>query len=65
LTYREIEHILGVSSGSIMNWVKKSIIKRPNKSNYHQTNKFLNALALSDYFKNTKNINDWAIYCVL
>lgn len=56
LTYREIERILGVSHVSIMNWVKKYNIKRPNNSNYHPTYKILNAKELSIYFTNPENL---------
>jgi hypothetical protein len=56
LTYREIERILGISHVSVMNWVKKYNIKRPNNVNYHPTYKILNANELGDYFKNAKNI---------
>lgn len=56
LTYREIERILGVSHVSIMNWVKKYGIKRPANTKYHPTYKILNAIELSDYFKDPSNI---------
>lgn len=56
LTYREIERILGVSHVSVMNWVKKYNIKRPNNTNYHPTYKILNAKELGDYFNNSKNV---------
>ncbi len=56
LTYREIERILGVSHVSIMNWVKKYNIKRPDNINYHPTYKILNASELSEYFMRPGNI---------
>lgn len=56
LTYREIERILGVSHVSVMNWVKKYNIKRPNNTNYHPTYKILNANELGEYFGNSGNI---------
>ncbi|WP_298883441.1 helix-turn-helix domain-containing protein [uncultured Polaribacter sp.] len=56
LSYREIERILGVSHVSIINWVKKYNIKRPYNGNYHSTYKILNALELSNYFKDTSNL---------
>lgn len=57
LTYREIERILGISHVSIMNWVKKYNIKRPQQTSYHPTYKILNAQELSNYFQNTSNIS--------
>lgn len=57
LTYREIERILGISHVSIMNWVKKYNIKRPYNSEYHPTYKILNAVELSSYFQNIKNLS--------
>lgn len=57
LTYREIERILGISHVSIMNWVKKYNIKRPNNSNYHPTYKILNASELSNYFQDTQKLS--------
>lgn len=56
LTYREIERILGVSHVSIMNWVKKYNIKRPDNINYHPTYKILSASELSEYFIHSENI---------
>ena len=56
LTYREIERIIGVSHVSIMNWVKKYGIKRPENFDYHPTYKILNAEELSLYFQNSENI---------
>jgi transposase-like protein len=56
LTYREIERILGISHVSILNWVKKYNIKRPNNTKYHPTYKILNARELGLYFSNPLNI---------
>jgi transposase-like protein len=56
LTYREIERILGVSHVSIMNWVKKYKIKRPENTKYHPTYKILNANELATYFSESSNI---------
>lgn len=56
LTYREIERILGVSHVSILNWVKKYNIKRPDNGNYHPTCKTLNSFELTYYFKNADNL---------
>lgn len=57
LSYREIERILGISHVSIMNWVKKYNIKRPNNTNYRPTYKILNHEELSKYFQNTQNLS--------
>ncbi|QKX07227.1 IS1 family transposase [Aquimarina sp. TRL1] len=56
LTYREIERILGISHVSIMNWVKKYNVKRPQSTNYHPTYKILSSDELSRYFMNTDNV---------
>ena len=41
VSYREIERILGVSHVSVMNWVKKFRIKRPENNDYHPTYRIL------------------------
>lgn len=41
VSYREIERILGVSHVSVINWVRKYGIKRPERTNYHPTYKIL------------------------
>ena len=56
LTYREIERILGVSHVSIINWVKKYGVRRPNNTNYHPTYKIFNAEELAKYFSNSDNL---------
>ncbi|MCB0486184.1 MAG: helix-turn-helix domain-containing protein [Flavobacteriaceae bacterium] len=56
LTYREIERILGISHVTVMNWVRKYNIKRPNNTNYHPTYKILNAEELANYFSKAKNL---------
>lgn len=56
LTYREIERVLGVSHVSIINWVKKYGVKRPNNSKYHPTYKILSAMELAAYFSNPVNM---------
>lgn len=56
LTYREIERILGVSHVSVMNWVRKYKVKRPENTNYHPTYKILNAAELANYFSEPSNI---------
>lgn len=58
LSYREIERLLGVSHVSVMNWVKKYKVKRPENTNYHPTYKILNAQELGKYFLNTDNLKD-------
>ena len=56
LSYREIERILGVSHVSIMNWVKRYGIKRPQNKNYHSSYKILNSKELAIYFQNPNNL---------
>jgi transposase-like protein len=56
LSYREIERILGISHVSILNWVKRYNIKRPQNKNYHSTYKILNASELANYFQDTQNL---------
>ncbi|MDX1349896.1 MAG: helix-turn-helix domain-containing protein [Putridiphycobacter sp.] len=56
LTYREIERILGVSHVSILNWVKKYGVKRPQNTAYHPTYKILSAEELANYFSKSENI---------
>ena len=56
LSYREIERILGISHVSIINWVKKFNVKRPNSFEYHSTYKILNAGELAKYFSDNKNL---------
>ncbi|WP_372795332.1 hypothetical protein [Lutibacter sp.] len=56
LSYREIERILGISHVSIINWVKKYNVKRPFSIEYHSTYKILNAIELTKYFSDNKNL---------
>ena len=56
LTYREIERVLGVSHVSVLNWVKKYKIKRPENPGYHPTYRILNAAELSNYFSKVENV---------
>ena len=49
VSYREIERILGVSHVSVINWVRKYKIKRPENSNYHPTYRILSHSELLDY----------------
>lgn len=57
LSYREIERILGVSHVSIMNWVKKYKIHRPENYNYHPTYKILTMQELQQFFAEKKNLS--------
>jgi transposase-like protein len=41
ISYREIERIIGISHVTVMNWVKKYLIKSPDKPNYQPTYKVL------------------------
>ena len=50
LSYREIERIIGVSHVSIMNWVKRYQIKRPENYNYHPSYKILTHEELQEFF---------------
>lgn len=56
LTYREIERILGISHVSVMNWVKKYHIKRPENTSYHPTYKILNAEEVAKFFSDKSNL---------
>ncbi len=57
LTYREIERLLGVSHVSVLNWVKKYKIKRPENTNYHPSYKIMNAKELASYFSDPSNLS--------
>ena len=48
VSYREIERILGVSHVSVMNWVKKYRIRRPENSDYHPTYRIVSHSELQD-----------------
>lgn len=56
LSYREIERLLGVSHVSVMNWVKKYNIKRPENTQYHPSYKILNHKELSEYFSSKESL---------
>ena len=58
LTYREIERILGVSHVSIMNWVRKFNIKRPNYQNYFPTYKICKHHELVEYLQKPENLQN-------
>lgn len=51
VSYREIERILGVSHVSVMNWVKKYKIKRPENNDYHPTYRILSHDELVEFMK--------------
>lgn len=61
LTYREIERILGISHVSVMNWVKKYNIKRPENTSYHPTYKILNADEVAKFFSEKANLQGTGI----
>ena len=56
LTYREIERILGISHVTILNWVKKFNIKRPQKTDYHPAYRILTAEEVAKYFSDKSNL---------
>jgi transposase-like protein len=49
VSYREIERILGVSHVSVINWVRKYKIQRPENTDYHPTYKILSHSELIDF----------------
>ncbi len=57
VSYREIERILGVSHVSVMNWVRKYKIKRPENLYYHPTYRILSHEELIDFMKKKDNIS--------
>ncbi len=57
VSYREIERILGVSHVSVMNWVKKYRIKRPERTDYHPTYKILTHAELLRYMAERENVS--------
>ena len=57
VSYREIERLLGVSHVSVMNWIKKYKIKRPDNNDYHPTYKILNHEELVSFIQQKKNIS--------
>lgn len=56
LTYREIERILGISHVTILNWVKKFNIKRPQNTDYHPAYRILTAEEVAKYFSDKSNL---------
>jgi transposase-like protein len=57
VSYREIERILGVSHVSVMNWVKKYRIKRPENNDYHPTYRILSHEELVDYMSDKSRLS--------
>lgn len=49
VSYREIERILGVSHVSVMNWVKKYKITRPENTDYHPTYRIFSHAELIEF----------------
>ena len=56
LSYREIERILGISHVSVMNWVKKYKLSRPEQTQYHPSYKIYTHAELLLYLGNKDNI---------
>jgi len=57
VSYREIERILGVSHVSVMNWVKKYRISRPEQTDYHPSYRILSYEELVDYMKSKDQLS--------
>ena len=57
VSYREIERILGVSHVSVMNWVRKYKIKRPENREYHPTYRILSHTELVEYVKDKGSLS--------
>lgn len=57
ISYREIERILGVSHVSVMNWVKKYGISRPENIDYHPTYKILSHGELTSFISNKNQLS--------
>lgn len=56
ISYREIERILGISHVSVMNWVRKYHIKRPEEYGYHPTYQILSHSELAHFMQETANV---------
>lgn len=56
ISYREIEHILGVSHVSVMNWVKQYGIRRPSHSNFRATYRIMRHNEVVEFFSDPKNL---------
>ncbi len=57
VSYREIERILGVSHVSVINWVKKYKILRPENTDYHPTYRILSHTELIEYMGNKEQLS--------
>jgi transposase-like protein len=57
VSYREIERILGVSHVSVINWVKKYKIQRPENTDYHPTYKILSHSELIDFISKKEQLS--------
>lgn len=57
VSLREIERLLGVSHVSVMNWLRKYKIKRPEFGKYHPTYKILNHKELMEFFSGSENLS--------
>jgi hypothetical protein len=57
VSYREIERILGVSHVSVMNWVRKYKIRRPENNDYHPTYRILSHAELIHAVSDQDNLN--------
>ena len=56
VSYREIERLLGVSHVSVMNWVKKYKVKKPQNQEYRPTYKILTHSELVKFLGDPVNI---------
>lgn len=56
VTFREIERILGISHVSVMNWVKKFGINRPENLEYKPTYSVLSHEELLELMKNRQDL---------
>ena len=56
VSYREIERLLGVSHVSVMNWVRKFNLKKPQNHEYRPTYKILTHSELIKYLENPSNM---------
>jgi len=57
VSYREIERILGVSHVSVINWVRKYKVQRPENTNYHPTYRILNHAELQAYLADKERLS--------
>jgi Zn-finger domain-containing protein len=56
VSYREIERILGVSHVSVMNWVRKYRLKRPEQAAYHPSYRILTLGELQRFYADPANL---------